>query len=430
MHLMPADTIIAEARDAEGRFEWHAGAEAYERALNDASDEGAPPHEIAEMLTGLGRCQRNMGEARAAWRSLMRAIALYREVGLAEAMANASIEALRIWAPPERQRAIAEAALDALGPGESPQHVELLIRLDEPARDEEALAIARRRGYDDVLAQWALWMDGPGLVEHGRVDDYMELVQRAHTAHEAAGDFDRAAGALRGAGYGLLALGDFTRGLRMAEASREYAAARNLRFPTQLAALDIAGVLFARDQLDACEALLDGIPGTLDFRIDLFRAWIAERRGNADMAVGLLPSPDRAGGAMGALSQVHAGRAGVFWRAGRHEGALREVEALADTARGDNRLIADAPAALDAILAKDDHPLFKEILDQADRCPLDHYSTLQGRGIDRVRGWMALRLGDRETAARHFRAGIEWAEREGCTPDAAWCREGLAAASP
>ena len=422
---MPPDQL-ADARDAEKRFDWDAAAAAYEVALNAAADRNAPPEEIARLLTALGRCQRNLGEARAAWRSLMRAIGLVREAGDAVAMADASLEALRIWAPPERRESVAGAALAMLGEGESLTHAQLLLYFDD--RDDDVTAMARRHGYDGILAQLALWTDGPRLASEGRFDEYIALVETAHQSHEDAGDFERASDAYRGAGYGLLALGDFARGVPMAEAAAAYARAHNLRFPTQLAELDIVGVAFARDELDRCVALLDAIPGALDFRIDLYRAWIAERRGDATAAVGLLPSPERAGGASGALSQVHAGRAGVLWRAGREAAAMREVEAFVAATRDDYRMLQDAPAALEAILATGDTFMFREIEAWGRRWPLDHYSTLQGRGIDRVRGWMALRLGDREAAVRYFRDGIAWAEREGCPPDAAWCREGLAAA--
>ena len=384
-------TLIARAREAESSYQWDAAAAAYEQALTMLSQADAPPIEQAPLLASIGRCYRCMGEARTAWRSLMRAIAIFRDAGDAEAMADTSLEALRIWSPRERQRAIANAALEMLGPGESRRHAHLLFCLDRP---DDALAIASRHGYDEIIAHDEQWMQGQQLVLDGRHDEYLALVRRAHELQSAIGDIDRAASVLRGPGYGLLAYGDFTRGLAMAEEAAAYAGARNLRFQHQLPALDVAGVYFARNELERCDAMLDTIPGDLDFRKDLLRAWVAERRGDHDAAVAMLPTPDRAGGASDALTQVHSGRAGVLWRAGRESAARHDFEAYVEAGRNDLRLLHDAPAAFEPLMAVGDAGLF-EAIREVDAGPerLNRYSTLQGRGLDRVRGGVAAKLG-------------------------------------
>ena len=236
-------------------------------------------------------------------------------------------------------------------------------------------------------------------------------------------DHDRASGMLRGTGYTVLAAGRLDDGAALAGESAAYARSKHLRFPEQLAALDVAGVLFARDQLDECASLLDDIPGDLDFRKDLFRAWIAERRGDADAAVALLPDPERAGGAFGALSQVHSGRAGVLWRAGRKRAALHDLEAYAASSRQDARELDDAPAMLECLIAEADGALLKDIL--ADERPHERYSTLQGRGLDAVRGAVAARLGMPDDARAHFERGLAWARDQRCPHDEALCAAGL-----
>jgi hypothetical protein len=289
------------------------------------------------------------------------------------------------------------------------------------------MAIARSQDYEEIVADDERWTQGQQMVIDGRIDDYIVLARRIFELNDALGDIDRAAGSLRGPGYGLLSYGDFTRGLQFAEEAASYAGERNLRFQHQLAALDVAGVYFARDELGRCEALLDAIPGDLDFRKDIFRSTIAERRGDVEAAVALLPTPDRAGGARGALTQVHSARAGVLWRAGRENAARAELAAFTEAGRGDLRLMTDAPVALECILEAGDDGLWMAMREQ-DAYPesLNRYSTLQGRGLDRVRGALALKLGLREEAAGHYRAGIVWADAAGLAPDAAWCREGLA----
>ena len=419
---------VLELRDAaaraEARWQWDEASRLYERCLTLAADGGESPSVQAALLTGLGRCYRHMAEARSAWRSLMRAITLSREADDWEGAADAALEALRVWAPPARQRVIAEDALAFLGPGESRRHVHLLLWLD---RRDEALAVAKAHGYEEVLAGIALWDPGSRLIEEGRVKDYLALVRHAHDAYDAAGDLERASGALRGAGYSVLTMGDLALGERYAVEAAQYAGKRNLRFEYELAALDVVGVLFAREEFQRCTEMLDEIPGELDFRKDLYRAWIAEARGDLDEALAWLPTPDRAGGAGGALSQVHSGRAGVLWRAGREDAARHELEAWREAARADGRLIDDAPAALECILDVGDRTLLEEIRQTSEERALDHYSTLQGRGLDFVRGGVALALELPEKARAAYVAGLEWAEAAGCSRDAARCRAGLAA---
>jgi tetratricopeptide (TPR) repeat protein len=413
-------TLPDEARAAEAVFQWEQAARIYEDALTHLA--GADPREQAPLLVRLGHCYRNMAEARASWRALMRAIAIYREAGDAPQMAEATLEALQIWAPPERQRALAEAAYEFLGPGETRAHAALLLHMD---RLDEGQAISERRGYRDMVAGVARWRSWH-LLDEGRVDEIVEMSELAHYAYAAAGEHDRATGMLRSAGYALLAAGRLDDGVDLARRAWDYARERRMRFSEQLAGLDIAGVLFARAQFDDCLALLEDIPGELDFRKDLFRAWIAEQRGDSERAVALLPSPERAGGAGGALSQLHSGRAGVLWRAGKERAARAELGAWVEAARIDGRLMDDAPAALEPLLAQDDDALLRAIIESPSNRPHECYSTLQGRGLDRVRGAVSMRLGRLDDAERHFRAGADWAVQQRCTLDEEHCRRGRA----
>jgi hypothetical protein len=402
-------SIRADAERAEAATLWEEAAALYERCLSEVE---FAPIEQAPLLFALGRCYRNLAEA---------TIRIFREAGDASSTAAATVEALRIWAPQERQRALAEDALDMLGPDESRTHVFLLFSLE---REAEAREIARRRGYTDIMAGEDHW-ESRHLVAEGRVDDYTALARAFHESAAAAGDYDRASGSLRGAGYNVLAAGRLDEGAALARDAAAYARSKHLRFPEQLAALDVAGVLFARDALDACNALLDEIPGDLDFRRDLFRAWIAERRGDTDRAVILLPDPERAGGAGGALSQVHGGRAGVLWRAGRERAARHELDAYASAARSDGRLLDDAPAMLECLVGAAEDALLREILD--DERPHERYSTLQGRGLDAVRGALSARLGLADDARAHFERGLAWAREQRCPSDEALCRDGIKA---
>jgi hypothetical protein len=411
-------SIRADAERAEAATLWEEAAALYERCLSEVE---LTPIEQAPLLFALGRCYRNLAEARTAWRNLMRAVSIFREAGDAASMAAATVEALRIWAPQERQRALAEDALALLGPNESRAHVFLLFALE---REEEARAIARKHGYAEVVAVEE-HLKSRALVDEGRIGEYTAIARAAHVACAAAGDHERACNVLRGAGYGVLAAGRLDDGVALASESAAYAGSKHLRFPEQLAALDVAGVLFARDQLDACSTLLDEIPGDLDFRKDLFRAWIAERRGDIEGALARLPDPERAGGAGGALSQVHGGRAGVLWRADRERAARHELAAYASAARSDGRLLDDAPAMLECLVGAAEDALLREIL--GDERPHERYSTLQGRGLDAVRGAVSARLGLMDDARAHFERGLAWAREQRCPSDEALCRDGIKA---
>ena len=49
-----------------------------------------------------------------------------------------------------------------------------------------------------------------------------------------------------------------------------------------------------------------------------------------------------------------------------------------------------------------------------------------GRGLDHVRGALALRLDRLDEAEQHYRTGLEWTERERCPVEQGRCLEGLA----
>jgi hypothetical protein len=285
--------------------------------------------------------------------------------------------------------------------------------------------MAERNGYADMVAGVDRWQ-AFHLVEEGRIDEYVALSETAHEAYVAAGEHDRAIGMLRSAGYEVLASGRIDDGVLLTNRALAYARKRRMRFHEQLAALDVAGVFFVRSQLDRCSQTLDEIPGGLDFRKDLFRAWIAEQRGDRDAAIAALPDPERAGGAHGAVSQLHGGRAGVLWRAGKERAAQAELGAWAEAARNEKRLLEDAPAVLEPLIAVGDEALLREIIEAKPDWPWMRDATLQGRGMDRARGAVAARLGRLDEAERHYRAGAVWAAEQRCPLDEAQCLRGIA----
>jgi hypothetical protein len=94
---------------------WDEALPAYEAALALASEhEAAAGVDEAALLVRVGSCCWGMSQARTAWRSLRQAMALYRDRGDGMGFARATVEVLRIWGPWERQRAMADEALDML----------------------------------------------------------------------------------------------------------------------------------------------------------------------------------------------------------------------------------------------------------------------------------------------------------------------------
>jgi tetratricopeptide (TPR) repeat protein len=423
------DELLRAARDAEAATLWDVAAERYEAALTLIADTPAAVDEAA-LLTSLGSCYWNLSEARTAWRTLRRAIALYSERGDGAGVAWATLAILRIWGPPERQRAMADTALEALGDADEHLRAHLLLRA---GRMDEAFDFADARGFDDVriikdeLDAWA-------TMREGRIDQAIAALQGAHERYAALNDYYPAAGVLRMAGFNALQAGRMDDGERLAAASVTYARRVHLRFHEQLALMDLVGAAFAHADFTRCEALIAERPAQTDFRADLYRMWIAELRGDIPGALALLVDPDRGGGATTALSQIHAAAAGTLFHAGREEAAGIELLAWAEIARQGSSFPDESPALIDCLIALGSDALVKEIRDavagrEAQTAAPDAYSTLQGRGVDEVRGSLALRQGDAAAAEGHYRAGVAWAEREGCPLDAARCHEGLGSVS-
>ncbi|HEX5480585.1 MAG TPA: hypothetical protein VFY79_12775 [Dehalococcoidia bacterium] len=364
---------------------------------------------------------------RPAWRSLRRAISLARDVGDGIGQACATVGILRIWGPPDKQREMADEALDALGDRDPHLRALLLLR---SGRWSEAFVIAEARGFDDILQarkQDEAWE----AIEAGRVDEFRSVMHGAHETLATLSDPDVAAGPLRALGFRLLQIGQLREGLRTLNETVAYARAHHLRFQEQLALIDVIGIAFAQNEIEECERLLGDLSGGVDFRADLYRMWIAQQRRDIDEALRLLVEPAAGGGALTALSQIHCAAAGMFFIAGREELATRELEEWAAVAREGVSFAEEAPVATDCLVALGSEDLVREVRDaiarrDAESALPDRYCTLQGRSLDVARGALALRFGELDEARRHFETGLRWARDQRCPVDAGRCVRGLA----
>src|SRR5437763_3435901 len=360
MLLMTSDTQTARehrltaARAAEATL-WADAIREYEACLSIVSSGEAPGEDEAALLTALGSCYWNLSEARTAWRTLRRAIALYRDRGDVVGLARATVESLRIWGPPDRKRAMTEEAFEALGDADPYLKARLLLRLrwfdeDNAKKFEQARAIADDHGFADILCardEEAAWT----ALNAGGVDDALPISLRLHETFARLKAYDPAAGVLRGAGFATLAHGHLDRGEQLARRCLEYARSVHLVFTEHLALMDLAGVAFARADFDRCRQIVDEAPESTDFRGDLYRMWIAELRGDTREALALMVNPERGGGASTAVSQTHGAAAGVLYRAGNEDAAKQELEAWAEIARPRESFPDEAPALFECVAA-------------------------------------------------------------------------------
>ena len=413
---------------------WDEAAREYEAALSlIAAGAGAGEDEGA-LLTALGACYWNLSEARTAWRTLRRAIALYRDRGDGIGMARATAEILRIWGPPDRHRAMAEEALAALGGADPYLRVLLLLRRtwhdDDDPELQEVLRLAERHGFQDILTI-NTQIESRKAFEAGRLDEALALSEAAHERYARLRVYDPAAGVLRGAGFVTMAHGRLDQGAQLATRCLAYARQVHLRFAEQLALMDLAGEAFARADFDRCRELVAQTPTDSDFRGDLYKMWMTELEGDLDGALRQLVNPERGGGATTALSQTHCANAGVLFHADKHDAARRELETWAEIARQGNSICEELPAIYDCLVALGSDELIDEVhgaLERNAARPVPVlYCTLQGRAMGPARGAVALRLGRTGEAERAYADGLAWCERERVPIDAGQCHAGLAA---
>jgi tetratricopeptide (TPR) repeat protein len=424
--------LVAERAEAETL--WEDAVREYEAALSlVAQGEGKGEDETA-LLTRLGACYWNLADARTAWRTLRRAIALARERVDAVGMARATVEITRIWGPPDRLRSMADEALAALGDADPHLRAFLLLRRsryndpDDPGF-AEALSIIDQHQFEDFLM---IRTDRAGweAIRAGRFAEGAAGLRAVHETYARLRLYEPAAGVLRGAGFNLLACGELEQGEAFASQAYDYACSVHMRFQEQLALLDLVGLAFARCEFARARKLIAQSPGQQDFRGDLYHVWMMELRGDIDSAVQHVINPERGGGAPTAISQTHGGNAGVLFHAGRLEGARRELAAWMGVARQQPSFCEELPAVVDCLVALGTQDELLEVQKELERdaaqpAPM-RYCTLQGRALDPARGAVAAKLGRLDQAERAYRNGLAWCQRERLPIDAGLCHAGLA----
>ena len=436
------------ALQAEAQFAWDEAAQQYERCLTLVPEtEDRLGEDEAELQTALGRCARDDGQYRAAWRALMRALTLYRQRGDGVGFARAFLEADLIPAPPERKIPLLMEAIDLVGAGDSYLEAELLSRVLYFDRwlDKEKIEVARQRaselvashGFEDVEAS-LLAADAYHALGIGEIARAIELRREASERYTRLGRPRPAAeNAWLAAVYGLTT-GSLDEGRAAADQVLAYAQTHHMRYHEENSAALILGLLLARCDFAGFDALAAEHASDASWAGTALRAGRAEMAGDIDAALALLPDPASAGGVPNNLQMIHGTRARVLANAGQHDRArqeLRAVRAAWDAQEDINlhegvALHSFGLGALDEALTQIADSTLLRAVDAYRRDDLNarptNYQPFAARTLQRIYGDVALHLDQLEEAEGLFHAGLAWCERERCPVEAGRCLQGLA----
>jgi class 3 adenylate cyclase len=441
-------------QQAEAQFAWDVAARHYESCLalvSEAAD--ALGEDEAALLTRLGICSRNDGEWRAGWRSLMRAVSIYRERGDAPGVARVTLEALLIDAPYPRLFALIQDALAALGEGDPYLQARLLGRLTSPefaalgdqetgrAAAQRAAELADTHGFEDVKAQ--LLMNNArkfsGLADFGQA---AALSGQAYELFARLGRPNEAAESLFYLATYILVPGRLDEGKAAMERSFAYAHEHHIRWYEDNSAAMLAALTFARCDFAGFETLAEERAADVGYPIPLLKAWRAEMEGDHERALNLLPDPAIAGGFPVYLAHILAARARVLFNAGRVEQArqeftrLREVMQASPTAVIQDGVAMERSATdyLDEALPHLADDAFLKAVEKnmgrwREAATPTFYDPIAGCCSYRIFADLAVHRGSLDDAAERYRRSLAWCERERLPIEAGRCLQGLAEVS-
>jgi class 3 adenylate cyclase len=432
------------AQQAEAQSAWDEAVKHYEDCLTLVSEaEDRLGEDESELLTSMGSCARNAGDYRAAWRSLMRAITVYRQRGDGAGIARATLEALRIDAPPGRHIQLAKEALGTLGAEEPHLEAQLLAHMADPAlalqldggeaasMRQRAAELARSHSFEDVEAL-LVYADALQANMDGDYGRAAALFAEAHARLANTGNIRDAAVALQSRAFNLLLIGDLAQTRAAGEEALAYGRRHHIRFVEQVSSDFVAATLLARCEFEAFDALAEERGPDSGYLLYVLRANRAEQAGDLGKAVALLPDPAMVGGAPLYLGQIHAARARVLFNAGQVDRARQEFARMREAmANNPTSKIINGIALHGAVFVSLDEALAA----LADEDFLNAVLASGGYGNDfdpsgrcRQRAWAALllHLNRIEQAEASFRRGLAWCQRERCPVEAGRCLQGLA----
>jgi class 3 adenylate cyclase len=433
------------AEQAEAQSAWAEAARHYDNAASLVSEapDGLGEDEAA-LLLALGRAARSGGNQRAAWRSLMRAIGVFRERGEPAGVARATLEAMQIIAPPQRLLALADQALEELDEADPRLTALLLARMlgdlalrefiagRRPQLERDARRIVDQHDLRDVGAL-LLTAEAYCAVDDGRPIEAIPLGQEAHATFLELGMLHDAADTLLAIAIWRVISGDLKRGRNELEQAVHFAREHRLRFFEESATQMLAEQWLKTGDFSRFDELAEDLLRSEAYIGPLSVAKRTMLAGDAARSVALLPAEDSTGRAPGLLAAWHGGRARVLFHAGdldaartewqRWVGALEQLRPSAAVALPlPGRAAADA---VDVTVALADDVLARQIFEHLTARP-EVRCYPNDVSIDHVRGNLALRFGEIDQAERWYRTGLAWSEREGAVIETGRCLQGLA----
>jgi ATP/maltotriose-dependent transcriptional regulator MalT len=433
------------AEQAEAATAWDEAARHYEACLTviAASGEG-PGGDEGALLVALGRCQRNDAQSGPAWRSLMRAVSIYRErgdgLGVARAALEASASAI-LAGGRERFVTLLDEALDVLGESDPHLRAQLLLaragwEFDDASNAAAGDAARIANTLEDVALRGDLAnREAFRAAQEKRLSDAVSLSRRAHALLDEGGERQKAADTLCVAVVWILFAGELDDGIAAATDALAYARKSHVR-PAELfclAALRAAALI--RCDFPQVDSLLSGAAGVGDTAeagnlVAVVSAARTEMSGDTETALKLLPTRDAP---VEADLRAHllGSLARTSFNAGHEDQARMHLEEWSrELSRMSPTQIAFRPYAVaevdECLSALGDEALIGRIYEELNEWKMLRYSPPGGRGFDHIRGALALRLGRIDEAEGWYRTGLEWAGRERCPVEAGRCMQGLA----
>jgi tetratricopeptide (TPR) repeat protein len=391
----------------------------------------------------MGRCLRFAAQSGPAWRSFMRATTIYRERGDGASMARAALEASAsaILPPREGLVALAEEALGMLG--ESDLHLRarlLLMRAGDHFDDASKAAAGEAKRIlgeldDPALLGELVYRQAQEAIYEQRIDEAVSLFRRAHALLDQEGERQRAGHALDWVGTWILFEGKLDEGIAVTSDALAYARKFHLRPPELWCLAVLLAAALVRCDFTKFDSLLNEAAGSSEAAedrtfLDVVTAARAEMSGDTEQALKLAPSPGTPVGAgllahlLGSLARMRFNSGQEHQAGGYLEEWNRELGPILSVPIG-HRLY--AIAELDECLpAFGDESLVRRVYEELAAWRTLRYGPPDGRGLDHIRGALALRLERIDEAEQWFRIGLDWARRERCPVEEGRCLQGLA----
>ncbi len=433
------------AEQAQEVTGWTEAARHYETCLSlvtEADDRFG--EDEAELLTALGKCARNAGEYRTAWRSLMPAITLYQERRDAISLARTTLEAVLVFGPIARRLELAEAALAGLEGSDPHLEARLLMEIARFDPDKTATALDRvsqlvaRHHFPDVEAHLLM----SESFRAATLRDAAQMLREAFERFAKLGLVRDAANALRFWALAIAGEGRLDDAISAFQEAYKYARQHHHRFYEEVTAAPLSAIFLARSDFVAFDALMEEAAGDASvFSIATMRAWRAELAGDLERAVALSPNPALAVGDPEDPVMIHAHRAGLLLNAGDETAAREQYSRFQEVLqslplpghrfqRFDGLIVSPGALILDDAFVLADEKFIKAVASYVrfyEGHPRWGGPYLWVRGSwDRLGAVVYLLRGLVDDAERLLRAGLEWCERERCPIEAGRCLQGLA----